>query len=220
MLPINYLIYTQKQDTKCYGRIISYAINYEDACYNLDTYIYNKNPKSVIKYNGNVIDLIPLSVPFLLKHKRDIENEYGYYLINNDDTVEWCFVQDIRPLEYFMFNNSYDITSINTLYPILEYEMGDYYIDNEDDNRPIKYIVYIHFSEYCAGVVIGLCNKYSVAKNIAFKFMKEKLVSDSNKIFLTGDLFDRPNYFLNHKIIASYVVTYECQSVYCSIQLA
>jgi hypothetical protein len=222
ILPINYLIYTQVQDEKCYGRIVSYANTYIEACNNLDMYVYNKSPLSVIKYSGNVVNLVPLSVPFLLKHKRDVDNDYGYYIMNSDNKGEWCFVQDCRPLEYFLFSNMdvyYSLSAVynvNTLYPILDDEMPDY---NKDivDSCNIRYIVYVHFSQYCAGVVIGLCSDYNIAKTVAFKFIKEKLAPNSYKIFITGELFDKPNFFLNHKILSSYIATFDGYSVYCCI---
>jgi hypothetical protein len=228
MLPINYIIYSQKQDNKCFGRIISYTSTFEEACLNLDAYLYNKNPKSFIKYNGNILHLVPLYVPFLLKHKRDFDNEYGYYIMNNDDINEWCFIQDIRPLEYFMFNklHSYyetsDIYCFNTLYPILDYEMPDYYsYDNKNlinNNIRPNYIVYIHFSNYSAGVIIGMSNEYDIAKNIAYKYMKENLSPYAHRYFLTTILDNMPDFFLNHEIISYYMATLDNNIVYCAIQ--
>ena len=223
MLSINYLVYSQNQDSKCFGRIISYTNTFEEACINLDTYLYNKCPNSFIQYKGNVSHLIPLYVPFLLKHKRNLDNEYGYYIMNNDGTNEWCFVQDIRPLEYFIFDNQPgDIYCLNTLYPILDYEMPDYYkytkhIEIYDNMRP-KYIVYIHFSEHTSGVIIGMSNEYDIARNIAHKYIKDKLSPYANKFFYTTEIYDMPNFFLNHEIISYYLSTLGNNRVYCVIQ--
>jgi hypothetical protein len=229
MLSINYLVYSQKQDNKSFGRIICYTNTFEEACINVDAYLYNKNPLSFIQYKGNITHLVPLYVPFLLKHKRDLDNEYGYYIMNNDGINEWCFVQDIRPLDYFIFNKleiynePSDIYCLNTLYPILDYEMPDYYKYTQTDTinisniRP-KYIVYIHFSNYTAGVIIGMSNNYDIAKNIAFKYMKDKLSPYANRMFLTTSIYDVPYFFLNHDIISYYLVTLDNNSVYCVIQ--
>jgi hypothetical protein len=229
MLPINYLVYIQKQDIKCKGMIIHYAYSYNEACLFADKYIYDKKPLSVIKYNGNIEKLIPLSVSFLLKHKRDLDNDYGYYLMNIDGINEWCFVQDVRPLEYLMFeqsnksNNENELMAMNTLYPILDYEMYDTHISNNlyrDISKP-QYIVYIHFTPYSAGAIIGLSNDYSIAKGIALKFIKDKLSPYTNKVFIMGEINEInevPQFFLNHKTICYYRSEFDNNVVYCAIQ--